>query len=395
MSKTSWIAGLLSGAALVMGGCPAGPQYIDGPEQVALETSKGRIVVELYPEFAPATVANFLQYVDDGFYVGTLVHRVVPGFVIQGGGLISTLLPAEPTRDAISPEATGLLNVRGAVALRVNGDGLTAGGFYVNLADNPQLDTSGGGPVFGTVASGLEVLDAIAALPTTDNGVTGTAPTPEVRIVQVTTEPGDTPALRFVTTLGDFVVALDEDAAAASAALVRGLAGDGYYDGTVFDGSESGVRLLTGEYFRGLDTKPTRDPIVNESFNGLSNVRGTIAMARGDDPNSATSQFFINLADNTILDPTLQTPGYTVFGQVVEGLGVVDEIGRVDTQTRGGQSGVPIEDIEITSATRLPVEQVLSPEWEAFLAQWGFQAANAGRGFVVDILGALITSIGT
>jgi peptidyl-prolyl cis-trans isomerase A (cyclophilin A) len=99
-----------------------------------------------------------------------------------------------------------------------------------------------------------------------------------------------------------------------------------------------------------LVTKPTMPPIVNESGNGLTNVRGSISMARTPDPDSATSQFFVNLVDNPGLD---KPPGYAVFGAVVEGMDVVDAIAEVDTATMGQFDDVPVEPIIVTSVTRL------------------------------------------
>jgi len=158
---------------------------------VVMETSKGTITLELYPEQAPVTVENFLQYVDDGHLDGTIFHRVIPGFVIQGGGF---------------------------------------------TADMQQ--------------------------------------------------------------------------------------------------------------------KPTRDPIKNEADNGLKNERGTLSMARTSDINSATSQFFINLADNAFLDHGSRDFGYAVFARVVEGMDVVDAIAQTPTGNKGGHQDVPLEPISVTSAKR-------------------------------------------
>jgi cyclophilin family peptidyl-prolyl cis-trans isomerase len=166
----------------------------DNP-RVALETSKGRIVLELYADKAPQTVANFLKYVDAGFYDGTIFHRVIPGFMIQGGG-------------------------------------------------------------------------------------------------------------------------------------------------------------FTAE----MEQKATRPPIANEADNGLKNERGTIAMARTSDPHSATAQFFINTVDNDFLNhrgKSTQGWGYAVFGRVVEGINVVDEISGSKTVSRGGYRDVPAEPVVIVSAKRL------------------------------------------
>jgi len=101
---------------------------------------------------------------------------------------------------------------------------------------------------------------------------------------------------------------------------------DGFYDGTIFHRVIPGFMAQGGGYTFDFQEKPNRDPVVNESTNGLSNARGTIAMARTNDPNSATSQFFINLVDNSRLDGSAQKPGYTVFGKVLLGMSVVQQI---------------------------------------------------------------------
>jgi peptidyl-prolyl cis-trans isomerase B (cyclophilin B) len=163
--------------------------------KVALETDKGRIVLELYPDKAPKTVQNFLDYVDAGHYNHTIFHRVIPNFMIQGGGLGAS-----------------------------------------------------------------------------------------------------------------------------------------------------------------MQEKPTRPPIKNEADNGLKNRRGTIAMARTQVPDSATAQFFINTVDNPFLDfknKTIQGWGYAVFGEVVEGMDVVDAIAKVKTGSRGGHQDVPLDTVMIIKAERL------------------------------------------
>lgn len=185
----SWLSALGVLAAVT-------PAVAGDAPRVALETDKGRIVIELYPDKAPRTVQNFLDYVDAGHYNGTIFHRVIPDFMIQGGGL--------------------------------------------------------------TVS---------------------------------------------------------------------------------------------------MKEKPTRPPIKNEADNGLKNRRGAVAMARTQVPDSATAQFFINTVDNDFLDfksKTVQGWGYAVFGQVVEGMEVVEAIARVRTGSRAGHQDVPLDPVMILKAERLP-----------------------------------------
>ena len=141
-----------------------------GNSLIRFETSHGDFTVELYAEEAPETVANFLAYVDAEFFDGTIFHRIVPGFVIQGGGLDVDFANRE-TRDPIRNEAkNGLKNLRGTLSMaRTSAIDSATSQFFVNLADNAFLDHSGrdfGYAVFGRVSDGMAVIDAIAGVPT-------------------------------------------------------------------------------------------------------------------------------------------------------------------------------------------------------------------------------------
>ena len=153
---------------------PAAPAAA-APTRVALETSEGRIVVELRADKAPKTVANFLQYVNDSFYDGTIFHRVIAGFMIQGGGFDAAMVE-KPTRPPIPIESNnGLKNVRGAVAMARTGDPNSATAqFFINVVDNARLDYPSfdghGYTVFGNVVEGMQVVDKIRAVPTGRRG---------------------------------------------------------------------------------------------------------------------------------------------------------------------------------------------------------------------------------
>ncbi|MDX1571680.1 MAG: peptidylprolyl isomerase [Xanthomonadales bacterium] len=145
---------------------------------VKLATSKGDIYLELYPEQAPQSVENFLAYVDSGFYGGTIFHRVIPNFVIQGGGFTADY-EKKPTRSPIENEAdNGLRNERGTIAMARTADPHSGTSqFYINVTDNPALNHSGkthsrawGYAVFGKVISGMDVVDAIRSVPTGPGG---------------------------------------------------------------------------------------------------------------------------------------------------------------------------------------------------------------------------------
>ncbi len=148
------------------------------PVYVKLTTNKGDIVLELYPDKAPKTVANFVQYVKDGFYDGTIFHRVISNFMIQGGGFDRDLM-RKPTRPPIANEAAnGLKNLRGTIAMARTGDPHSATAqFFINVQDNPALDYTGpqnsrtwGYAVFGKVIDGMDTVDAIRFQPTEARG---------------------------------------------------------------------------------------------------------------------------------------------------------------------------------------------------------------------------------
>lgn len=159
-------------------------------QKVRLATSVGDIVVELDAAKAPNTTANFLQYVRAGHYDGTIFHRVIENFMIQGGGYRADL-SEKPTRAPIKLEAgNGLSNVRGAIAMaRTSNPDSATSQFFINTVDNPRLDTHGGGyAVFGRVTEGMEVVDQIRALPTRVQGMQQNLPVTTVTIRKATVE---------------------------------------------------------------------------------------------------------------------------------------------------------------------------------------------------------------
>lgn len=162
------------------------------------------------------------------------------------------------------------------------------------------------------------------------------------------------PRVRLATSMGDIVIELDPEKAPKTVENFLGYAQGGFYDGTVFHRVIDGFMIQGGGFTEDMTQKPTGEEITNEADNGLKNKRGTVAMARRGDPDSASSQFFINTANNRPLDHTGKSPqgwGYAVFGQVVEGMDVVDAIAKVKTGTKGGFQDVPVETVVIRKAT--------------------------------------------
>jgi len=171
-------ASLLTALAVLLPAAAARAQHEPAPVSgrsganpvVVIETSRGAITVELFPEQAPLTVANFLQYVDDGHYTDTIFHRVIAGMIIQGGGLTPEG-EEKPTRKPIRLESdNGLLNVRGSIAMARSAEKDSAmAQFYINVGDNPEFDRGAqrfGYTVFGRVIEGMEVVDRISKVQT-------------------------------------------------------------------------------------------------------------------------------------------------------------------------------------------------------------------------------------
>ncbi|MDP9893766.1 peptidyl-prolyl cis-trans isomerase A (cyclophilin A) [Variovorax boronicumulans] len=160
------------------------------------------------------------------------------------------------------------------------------------------------------------------------------------------------PRVKLATSAGDIVVELDAAKAPKSVENFLQYVKDKHYDGTVFHRVIDGFMIQGGGFTADMQQKPTRPPIPLEASNGLKNDKYTIAMARTGNPNSATSQFFINVKNNDSLNaPNPDGYGYTVFGKVVAGTDVVDKIRAVQTGNKGGMQNVPRETITIKSAT--------------------------------------------
>lgn len=162
------------------------------------------------------------------------------------------------------------------------------------------------------------------------------------------------PKVLLQTDLGDIIIELFPNAAPVTVDNFLKYVDDYYYDGTIFHRVINGFMIQAGGFSFDLSVKLTdRDPIINESNNGLNNVRGSIAMARTSDPDSATSQFFINHGSNPNLNYRPNRAGYAVFGQVIEGMDTVDKIATVETTIRGYLADVPIEPVRILKAKLL------------------------------------------
>ena len=160
--------------------------------------------------------------------------------------------------------------------------------------------------------------------------------------------------VKLETSLGTIELKLDEIAAPTTVANFLQYVRDGHYDSTVFHRVIPGFMIQGGGFAPGMKQEPTRTPIDNEANNGLANRRYTVAMARTNDPHSASAQFFINVADNDFLNfrsADVEGFGYCVFGKVASGFDIVDKIAGVRTGTKGFHRDVPVEDVVLQKAT--------------------------------------------
>ena len=165
------------------------------------------------------------------------------------------------------------------------------------------------------------------------------------------------PKVKLQTSLGDIVIELNRDKAPETVANFINYVESGFYDGTIFHRVIANFMIQGGGFTEDFEQKKTSAPIRNEANNGLANNRGSIAMARTGDPHSATAQFFINVTDNSFLNfrgEVASEWGYAVFGQVIEGMEVVDNIRAVATTMRGPHQDVPAENVVIQKVVMLP-----------------------------------------
>jgi cyclophilin family peptidyl-prolyl cis-trans isomerase len=196
----------------------------------------------------------------------------------------------------------------------------------------------------GTATTGASTYGTDDTSPDTTAGTTGTT--------NGDTAMSGTTTVLIKTSMGDITAELDADKAPLTVANFLSYVEDGSYDGTIFHRVIPGFMVQGGGFTPDMQQKSTRDPVKNEADNGLKNLRGTLAMARTGVVDSATSQFFINVADNAFLDFKSATPqgyGYAVFGKVTAGMDVVDAIVAVPTATSGGNENVPVTPVVIQS----------------------------------------------
>jgi peptidyl-prolyl cis-trans isomerase B (cyclophilin B) len=327
-------------------------------KQAVLDTTYGTIVLDLLADAAPTHVAHFITRAREGAYDGTTFHRVIPMGIIQGGDPLSKD-PAQAAKygtgglNALRFEPNGEKHTRGAVsAVLVPGNRDSAGTqFFISVTDQPALD--GQYTVFARVAEGIAVAQKISTAPSA-NAVP--AERIEIRKVTIRDAPPPAPepfadepagqlsARRAVveTSLGALTLEMRPDLAPNHVRQFLRLAVSGVYDGTAIH------RVVPGFVAQGGHLPTRREPLderqqsfvrpLQPEFTDTPHERGTVSMARGDDPASATSSFFIVLGRTPSLDGQ-----YTVFGRVVDGLDVLDAI---ESAPRDGEA--PAARIEVS-----------------------------------------------
>jgi cyclophilin family peptidyl-prolyl cis-trans isomerase len=312
--------------------------------QAVLETTLGEIVLEFFPEQAPAHVNYFAGLVKTGFYDGTTFHRVILRGIIQGGDPLSR----DPSKKALygtgglkklKSEFSGRLHVRGIVsAVLLPGDPDSAGSqFFICVSDQPQLN--GQYTAWGQVVEGMEAVDRISAVPADSNQMAQERieikraflrpipPPKPIPFAEATVGEMQNHQVRLVTTFGDISIELLPEKAPETVRNFLRLAKAGLYDDTVWH------RVVAGFVIQGGDVSTRTIPLTPEQaakyvknlqpeFNDLKHEKGVVSMARAEAPDSASTSFFICLAPQPSLDGK-----YTAFGRVVVGLEVVDKIG--------------------------------------------------------------------
>ncbi len=331
------------------------PAAAQTPRQAVVDTDRGTFVIDLAPDAAPNQVAYFTSIAESGGYDHTTFHRMVRYGMVQGGDPLSAD-PANRDRygtgglNMVKAEPRAARMTRGSVAaVLVPGRPDSAGAqFFIVTADQPGLD--GQYTVFGHVSEGLEVVQAISETPVDASGVA----TERVEIRHVTIR--DTPEEPFVSetpaALGAYHAVLDTsegpitigflvDKAPETVRQFMRLAAAGVYNGMAFHRVAPGFVIQTGALnTRSAPLTEKQQALVHNlapEFNDTPHVRGTVSMARGDAPDSATSSFFIVIGDAPALDGV-----YTAFGRVVDGM---DAVARIEAVPRNGET--PVSRIEL------------------------------------------------
>ncbi len=369
-SRAGWPSIAFAAALpLLVAGCPT--VEVQNSPAARVITSQGEFSILLRTDVSPASTTIFANLVGQGYYNTTVVHRVVADSRIELGGFVRGALLEKTPGDAIPGEApNGLTNIRGTIAMALQGEPDSARSqFFVNLRDNAEFDSIDGSlgyTVFGRIVEGLDIADQIGAVATTSQSGLDDVPVRDIiiRSAARTQLTGDNAALTGVeleTTFGRIVLGLDAAAAPLATANFLGYVDDGFYVNTLFHRAVAGALIQGGGYTRALTPKPVTAAVANESLNGLKNQRGAVAFAFATDFTASASVFIVNVGDNPQFDSSGSELGYAVFGEIIDGIEVVDQIASVVTAARGSLPDVPALDITIERIELYEVPTSLVP----------------------------------
>ena len=217
--------------------------------------------------------------------------------------------------------------------------------------------------IVGLISAAFPVLGFAADAPPAAAGTTAASPATGAAaapsgtaktLAKPAAAPAGSPQVQVVTSMGSFIIELNAERAPLTVPHFLKYVDQGHYSGTIFHRVIANFVIQGGGFDKDYKPKPAPAKVINESGNGLTNVRGTVGMARSEDPHGSDAQFYVNLYDNEALDPNQTRWGYAVFGKVIQGMDVVDKIGNVATATHGPFKDTPVQPVVIERIERVP-----------------------------------------
>ncbi len=338
------------------------------------------------PTAGPSSAGTAITLTGTNFIAGATTVTV--------GGVAATSVQVRSPTSLTARVPAGAAGAKDVIVTTGGGTAKRTAGFTYVAAPSLTSVTPLSGPMSGGTVMTLAGTNFVTGgTKVTVGGVPATSVTvtSATRLTAVVPAPTDKAWVKMTTTSGDITLELDMAKAPLSVANFLRYVNAGFYDGTIFHRVIDNFMIQGGGFGPTLAEKPTGLPIRNEASNGLHNLRGTIAMARTSDPDSASSQFFINVVDNTSLDPTAGSAGYAVFGKVIDGMAVADLIRKVQTGRRVGTS---IDGLSVMADVPVDTVQVLS--MQEIAAPPGATPASSGGSKDVTVLtaGGSATKVG-
>lgn len=331
-----------------------------GGPGISLENATSASAGLVAPSLATTQVLLFMVTVNDG---GSGVGRAEVEIAVRADPDYGKTDEDDDDQDIPAPVADAgadqevyegddvTLSASGSTGLGLSYEWSQINGSTIELAETGKSSLAFSAPSFVTGADNTYEFE-VTVTDVFGESVSDSAVVTVVSAEEITGEEGKT-LVRVRTSLGNFVIQLEDDLAPITVANFLQYVDDDFFDGTIFHRVIADFMVQGGGFLPSLEKKDTRDPIELEADNGLENDRGMVAMARTSDPDSATAQFYVNVVDNDSLNADQSPPGYTVFGTVIQGMTVVDAIAAVDTGTRDSFEDVPIDDVDIIEILRV------------------------------------------